>query len=232
MLFPGFARFGGGAVTISAGPSEASLPTYVGAGTQDAVPSIGQTVTPIRNAGWQAGDYELIQVTTEHAQTLATPSGVTKLLEVMPGDTSAGYFRKLYVFGRVLASGSSDLSMSLVGVSNRVGWCSYIFGGVYAAEPIDGTSQASEIGVAMSCPSITATGGNRMIVGFSAIDGCASYTNANLASITERKDAIVNDVGLSAWTGTRVASGAIGATTWNGPNTDGISIGMVALRPA
>lgn len=234
MLFPGFARFGGGAVTQSSGPAETALPTYFGSGTSGSAITQG-VMTPGLPTGWEPGHYHICQVFTKRDVTASMDSGWIKLLEQTPGG-ALDYFGRLTVFGRVAQTGDTGPSVTMgpgAPSGGSDGQCAvHGFAGVYVADPIDDSDSIADTGVALSYPSLDCTGPNRMIVGFTAIDSCSGYTNANLANITERWDLIVSEGGMCMWTGEAASAGAIGATTANGPNTDGIALGILALRPA
>lgn len=229
MLFPGFARFGGGGVTGGPPPAlETTPPAYFGKGATSGGPS-GGGLTPTLPTGWQPGHYHICQVYTEMGIAASMSVEWEKLLEYDPG-AGAPYFGRLTVFGKFAQVGDTTPTVTISAEDCQA--CVYGFSGVYVADPIDDADGASEFGVALSYPSLDCTGPNRMIVGFTAIDTCSGYANSNLASITERHDHSVSSGGMCMWTGTVASSGAIGVSTANGPNTDGIAIGILALRPA
>jgi hypothetical protein len=232
MLFPGFARFG--AATFASGPPpavESSPPTFVAAGAAATTNSSLPSVEPALPAGWQANDYFVMQCSSNITDVIATPTG-WDLLGAVDGIDAVGDERAT-AFGRLAQSG--DTSPTVMRTGDHLGARISAYRGVYTHSPIDSVQTASDQGVALSLPSVTCTGPNRMIVGLIAIDSCSGYTNANLASITERYDqahSVGSGFGMAMFTATKATSGATGATTCNGPNTDGIGLITIALRPA
>jgi hypothetical protein len=213
---------------------EASLPTYVASGAQGGVPN-GGAATATLPAGVQENDYLILQFGSYHTVGNITasnlPAGWEEILEQDPIPVFA-YNKRITIFGKFAGPAETNASLTLPTGVNHIGWRMHALRGVYKHDAVDAISSAADQGVALSCPSITTTGPNRLLVGFSGIDTCSAYTNANLSNILERTDGVNGDTGMCMFTAERAAAGAIGATTWNGPNSDGIAVGMVALRPA
>lgn len=214
-------------------PSEAALPTYFGSGAGDAVNNGGVLAAPFP-ASTLALDYSIIETVTKvGVAPTAGPAGYTALGFWDGVNVPSGSDRRLTLYGKVLAGGDATPSVTYPASNGSFGVRNHVFRGVYPVAPIDAINGATEQGVGLIYPALTTTGPNRLIVGFTTIDNCSAYTNANLANIVERTDAVhATLIGMCMWTGERAAAGNIGATTANGPNTDGIGIGILALRPA
>jgi hypothetical protein len=234
MLFPGFARFGGGGVTASTGAAETAPPTYFGSGNiggRSGNSTISDIAPP---TGWQPGHYHLLSVAYRLGSTVVVDSaGWTLLATATPVNTAFDDDRALAIYGRVALTGDGDAALTQSAGNSHWSAQMHGFAGVYPIDPIDDIDTATDEGSALSFPSLTTTGPNRLIVGFIGIGGCASYTNANLANITERKDNTdLAGYGQCMFTGEKASAGATGATTATAPNTDGFGLPILALRPA
>lgn len=210
---------------------ETNPPTYVASGAAATTNSTNPTVAPDLPTGWQANDYFVMQCSSNLGDVVATPTG-WELLGAVDGIDAVGDER-VTAFGRLAQSG--DTSPTVARTGNHLGARISAFRGVYPYDPIDDVQTSSDQGTALSMPSVTCTGPNRMIVGLISIDSCSGYTNANLASITERYDqahTVGDGFGMTMFTATKATTGATGATTCNGPNSDGIGLITIALRPA
>lgn len=211
------------------------IPSYLASGTQDGLNGTGTLPSLAMPAGVQAGDVVICQFASRIGSScVVNTSGWTLLGFQEPFDGIQANDRRTTLYGRRL-TGSEGATISVDGgVGGSFPWNArtHAFRGcATVGSYLDDIDGAAEQGVAMVAPSLDITGENRLIVGFSSIDACSGYANANLANITERTDVVTNGGGMSMWTAERAAPGATGPTTLNGPNDDGVGLMIIALKP-
>lgn len=195
-----------------------AVPTFVAVGT----PAGGTgAVSPGLPSGWAADDLHILAVNNKRSESLSTPSGWTLIDNSVPtGDNKITLFKRTAVAGDAaptVADPGDHCYAVIIGFRNPNG-------GACAVEATTAAnkSQVNTASTAVSWPSITTAGADRMIL-HALSDGrdatgarFSGETNAALANLAERFDNGItsNDGGgLVLVTGEKAAAGAIGNTT-------------------
>lgn len=220
----------------------AALPTYVGAG---AASGSASALTPALPGSLLVGDILLLPLeTADQAITIATANGGT-WTEVTGSPASALATTRLTVFwsrynGTQTAPVTSDSGDHQAGIMLAFRGCPG------AGNPWDVTSASTDL---VSQTSGSATGATTTVVNTLVVIMVGSsdpdlantgteysaWANADLGSVTERTDNNTlagNGGGLGTATGTRVAAGAYGATTFTQAHAATKAMMTVALMGA
>lgn len=214
---------------------------FVNAGTWAA----GTTsIAPGIPAGMAAGGFMLLAVHTPN-QAVTTPTGWTQVTSspVSTGTANTAGGTRLSLYYRFWQSGDAAPTVSVSGGTVTNG---RIFGysGVDPTTPFDATPVATTLATAsttLTWNGITTVTANCLIFMASARDqdlnntaAVSGYTNANLTSLTERNDQVVNTGvggGVAVVDGFKSTAGATGNTTATQTSSIAVSL-TVALRPA
>lgn len=219
-----------------------ALPTFVGASvTQSSVNAISNINWP---SGHQSGDLGILCVqTSAEAPGVNPPTGFTEVPTASPqsiGTAATLGSVRLSVFYKIATSNAE--AVVDVGdsgdhqVTNLTVWR-----GVDTSAPFDvnaGATAASS--TAISAPSVTTTGADRLIVLLlghavdSTTNPVGSVANANLANLTNRKTSQTNvgtGGGFSTYSGEKATAGAIGATTGTLTTASAQALVTLSLKP-
>jgi lysophospholipase L1-like esterase len=174
----------------------------------------------------QAGDILVVQAESKDSATIAThatPSG-WNLIDTEEGEFLGVYARQT-LFWKRAASGSETAPTIADNGTENATKIHVIRGCVASGTPYDSTSKSHATaydGLSVTVSGHSTSGADRLVVLFmGAFTGGAgsigSWTNGNLASLTERDDTSFTVgsefVHLAALSGEKTASGAIGNTT-------------------
>lgn len=198
--------------------------SYVGAGTFTA--GTGASTPPIP-AGAVAGDIMVLLCETSNAvivnDAALQSAGWTPFSSSPQGTGSGTTATRLTSYWKRHTGTESNPALGDSG--DHTGGIVMVFRGCKASgSPIDADagSVAASASTSVSCPTITTTGADRMVVAAvawstdSASAQTSSWTNANLTGLTERQDSgstAGNGGGISVATGVMATAGAVGATT-------------------
>lgn len=217
-----------------------TAPTYVGNGT---FTSSSNAITPPLPTGLRNGDLLLLVVTSAN-EAITTPSQWTQVTNspqytgtaAAAGGIRIGVFWRIYN-GNVTASQVSDTGSLNVGQI-------FAFRGVDLQNPIDASAGSVDATATstITCPAVTTTVANCMIVGCIGLDKdladtntiTGTWTNTNLTSITERHDETVSTSvggGLAVVTGLKATAGSTGTTTNTADTSTTHAYVTVALKP-
>ena len=190
-----------------------ALPTYVGAGAFFA--NIAG-VTAAYPTGRAVDDTLLLFVETAD-QTIATPSGWTKIAEISnAGQTRLTVFTQRYVSGTgVFVGDSGDHQLGFVMAIRGASGLPHLVVTDSGTETGAGQTQNMDGGTTTlnDCLIVIATAHNIDVVSTTTY---SAWTNANLGSVTERFDnsnTAGNGGGVGVATGTLATAGAIGTST-------------------
>jgi hypothetical protein len=202
-----------------------------GPGAMPAFQAAGGTVTTTSatlSVPWPthiAGDLGLCLVLSSNVAPTA-PSGWVTIAQLGVGTANTALSTMLSVYGRIATSSSE--STAAVGRSTA----DFLHGRILTIRGVDPTSYIDDSATGsgatsstISLPAVTTTDINRLVV-YLISDGTDSsnsaryntWTNANLASVTERADAGTtqsNGGGIGAATGEKATAGAVGAGSVN-----------------
>lgn len=217
-----------------------TAPTYVGKGTFTTGIA---AITPPLPTGLRNGDL-LLLVFTSANEAITTPTQWTQVANspqstgtaATAGGIRIGVFWRIYN-GNVAASQVADTGNLNAGQI-------FAFRGVDLQNPIDisaGSVNATATAT-ITCPAVTTTVDNCMIVGCVGLDKdladadtiTGTWTNANLTGITERHDETVSTAaggGLAVVTGLKATAGATGTTTNTADTSTTHAYVTVALKP-
>lgn len=170
-----------------------------------------------------SGDF-IVLATIGANQASATPSGWTHLgssVGTGPAGTAGGICIDLYY---KFATGSETSSQTVADSGDFTAGLMVAYRNVSSSSPIDNysTAIAATASTAVSCPSVTTSSDNCLIVNFVASDvdstgsRLSGWTNANLTGITERFDNGTTQGsggGLGIAQGPLATAGASGVTT-------------------
>ncbi len=224
-----------GAVTLVATGTVVSsevLPTYVGSG---AVVS-GAGALAVTTATHQADDILIVQVnntnTTTTAATLSTANGFA---QITGAAIDSGSYAGIHAYSTLFWKRASDSAATLPTVADNGegNVCQlHVFRGCYTGgDPWDVVTCTgdTDADATMTATGHTTTSTNRLVgifvgafTGGSGPAAIASWTNTDLANVTERADTstdiATNDVHIAMATGEKAATGAFGnsTATWSG----------------
>lgn len=230
-----------GALTVAADGTVASpAPVYQAIGTQ--VGGSG-AVSPAWPVGAHAVDDIAILIAVSNdafsdpgAATLSVAAGFTAVTGGADSSTDGSAFSRVTLFW----CRATSTTMATPTVAAAAGDNSAVIvtfrGCTTSGDPYDGASVAANASEnsAVSVAGVTTAGTNRAVLVAIGHDNtaatCASYTNANLTSITERIDAAAT-LRLVAATATAAAAGNYGSTTATLSGNALWAAATVALKP-
>lgn len=215
-------------------------PDYVGKGT---FASGTAGITPGLPTGWAEGDLFILQIESAN-QTIATPSGWTQVANSpqSTGTAAAAGGVRLAVFYRWATASESAPSIADSGDHTTALISAYR--GVDPTAPINASAGGvdSSATTSISTPSVTTTVANCLVLHLLGLDKDAAdsdtitgtWTNANLASITERHDQTVTSGaggGVALVTAIKASAGSVGATTNTADSSTTHAYITLALAP-
>lgn len=188
-----------------------SLPTFVAAG---AASGSDLGITPGLPAGIQEFDVMFLFVETDD-QAVATPSGWTSMFSGAQGGAS-----RLQIFWKRVGTAAESAPSIADAGDHQLGIILAFRGCRTTGNPYDVVgASANGTTATATANAITTTVANTLVV-FALCNAAAttlgSYTNANLANITERADVNTtagNDGALGIATGEKATAGSTGTTT-------------------
>lgn len=189
---------------------------------------------------------DLILIFLENAnQTFTAPvgGGYTQLASSPQGQGTAGVANavRLTIFYKIADGTETTYVTGDSGDHNIV--CSFVLAGVDAIEPINVTAGNTQVATtAISCPSVTTTRPECLIILAMATDRDLNTTNANfsapvnanLANFVERIDQTFNTQqggGLGIYTAQKGTAGATGTTSFTQAATEELANITIAIAP-
>jgi len=214
-----------------------AAPTFVAAGTVAA--GVGN-VTPGLPTGWAENDiFELFVETYATDGAPATPSGYTLVGSVVSGLTGSATEPRCTLFEK--RATASESAPTIVDVGNHQIARIIAFRGVKTTGDPQNVAAVSSFeqakNTSISITGLTTTVDDCMIAVFKATGNdrsVASWTNTNLASITEATDDLTlvgNDGAIASAYGVLASFGATGATTATLSGADRDANWCIALEP-
>lgn len=194
-------------------------------------------------SGYTEGNFFLLMVESAN-QAITTPTNWTQVSNSpqYTGIAATAGAVRLAVFYKWVTS--SESSVSVADSGNHTTAIISEWSGVNTVSPIDTTAGRvdSTATASISCPGVTTTTSNVMIVNVIGLDKdeedtdtITSWANASLASITEGHDQTVTSGvggGIAFAYGIKTSSGTVSATTGTGDSSTRHAYVTVALYPA
>ena len=215
-----------------------AVPTFVAAGAAFQGSTGGSPAIP---TGTAAGDIVLLFCESLSGEAITNPDAA--VWSHAPSSPHVGSSRRQTVFWRVAISSTPAPSVADPG-DHLVAFCCTIRG-ADTTQPFDGAGavvQAPGTTSTWTCPTITTTGPDRLIVGASSTNRDQTSavfhgnpTNANLTNLAEMQEqGTGGGVGgsIAAWKGEKATAGVVGSTTGTLANGSQIPLGITfAMRP-
>jgi hypothetical protein len=217
-----------------------SLPTFVAKGTFTSGTAALTVPVP---AGYQDDDLFLLFVESAN-QAIATPAGWTQAPSSpqFTGTAAAAGGVRLGVFYKVVAGTQSSVSVADPGDhATAIIMC---FRGVDTTNPINASAGKVDATAtaAVSCPAVTTTSSNCLVVNGIALDrdlasttNLSAQANSSLSGLTKQHDqTVIAGVGggLAVFTGGKAAAGSSGNTTATDAVSETHAFVTLALQPA
>ena len=215
-----------------------AVPTFVAAGAAFQGSTGGSPAIP---TGTAAGDIVLLFCESLSGEAITNPDAA--VWSHAPSSPHVGSSRRQTVFWRVAISSTPAPSVADPG-DHLVAFCCTIRG-ADTTQPFDGAGavvQAPGTTSTWTCPTITTTGPDRLIVGASSTNRDQTSavfhgnpTNANLTNLAEMQEqGTGGGVGgsIAAWKGEKATAGVVGSTTGTLANGSQTPLGITfAMRP-
>lgn len=212
-----------------------AVPTWVAAGTLVA----GNSQTPGLPSGWQEGDIFILTAQSESNSSITTPSGWNVVTGSPVAATTAP---EAWAFWRRATSSESAPTVTYSGGDTGGPSRIHAFRGCVASgDPINASASRAQSSTQTNhtCETVTTTVADCLVVfvltGWNDVTSFGSYTNGNLANLTERADdgssfGFTSRLALAH--GEKASAGSTGTTSVTaGSSTQGAFI-TLALAPA
>lgn len=228
-----------GLLLNSGGAAPGPIPTYFGNST-----FIGATTASTARSwpvGYAVGDLAIVLQQTSNQAIVTPPTGCTFIASIGTGTPASANATLLAVYYKYATSLSEPAITSYnPGDHQLTGFL--VFRGCAASSPIDASSTGTGATTSISLPGLTTTTGNCLVLhivadgaDLSSVNRYSAWTNADLASVTERAEAGTTSGtggGMGMATGEKAAAGVVGngSVTFAFASTNYAAV-TIAIKP-